>query len=129
MSLKGELRNFGISSIDPLGLYASASTRLACGRPLPRPKLELHAGWSSRLSRFIIATLALAAFLFVARAACADNEEKRVALVIGNALYQYVPPLNNPARDANAMTETLSRLRFDVISLVDASRTSMVWAL
>jgi hypothetical protein len=50
-------------------------------------------------------------------------------LVIGNAAYQHAHPLNNPANDANAMAETLRRLDFDIVSLVDADRTKMAKAL
>jgi formylglycine-generating enzyme required for sulfatase activity len=41
--------------------------------------------------------------------------EKRVALVIGNSAYQKVPPLANPARDADAMSEMFKNAGFDVV--------------
>src|SRR5215471_7814214 len=41
--------------------------------------------------------------------------EKRVALVIGNSAYQKVPPLANPARDADAMSEMFRNADFDVV--------------
>jgi uncharacterized caspase-like protein len=81
------------------------------------------------MSRSFAAALAVAALVFVAAVAWADTAERRAALVIGNAAYQHAHPLNNPANDANAMAETLRRLDFDVVSLVDADRTKMVKAL
>jgi hypothetical protein len=40
---------------------------------------------------------------------------RRVALVIGNSNYKYVPPLTNPRNDANLMAETLRKLGFTLI--------------
>jgi len=48
-------------------------------------------------------------------AADAARAEKRVALVIGNAAYQSVTPLDNPRNDARLMAETLSGLGFTLI--------------
>ena len=42
----------------------------------------------------------------------AGTGEKRVALVIGNAAYEHVEPLKNPANDAEAIGGSLSRLGF-----------------
>jgi formylglycine-generating enzyme required for sulfatase activity/uncharacterized caspase-like protein len=47
--------------------------------------------------------------------ACAQQAEKRVALVIGNAAYQHVPRLDNPLNDARLMAETLRGLGFTLI--------------
>lgn len=41
--------------------------------------------------------------------------EKRIALVIGNSTYKNVTPLDNPAKDASLMAETLTGLGFDLI--------------
>ncbi len=41
--------------------------------------------------------------------------EKRVALVIGNSTYRYVPPLANPANDARLIANTLSTLGFELV--------------
>jgi hypothetical protein len=41
--------------------------------------------------------------------------EKRVALVIGNSAYKNVTPLDNPARDAQLMAETLSSIGFTLV--------------
>ena len=41
--------------------------------------------------------------------------EKRVALVIGNSAYTYVPRLTNPANDAQLMSDTLRSLGFTLV--------------
>lgn len=43
------------------------------------------------------------------------GNERRVALVVGNSDYQYVPQLSNPRNDARLMAETLSKLGFTLI--------------
>jgi uncharacterized caspase-like protein len=43
--------------------------------------------------------------------------DKRVALVIGNAAYQNVAPLKNPAADARAMAQLFRDAGFDVVDL------------
>ncbi|MGA7807280.1 caspase family protein, partial [Bradyrhizobium sp.] len=57
---------------------------------------------------------ALAGFLTVLSAAPAAAD-KRVALVIGNSAYQNVTPLDNPAKDASLMAETLAGLGFALV--------------
>ena len=42
------------------------------------------------------------------------QEEKRLALVIGNANYKYLPKLKNPVGDALLISETLDSLGFVV---------------
>ena len=42
---------------------------------------------------------------------------KRVALVIGNSAYQTIPPLANPANDADAVSTMLKEAGFDVVAL------------
>ena len=44
----------------------------------------------------------------------------RLALVIGNSDYIYVPKLSNPKNDANDIESVLQKLNFDVIKLLDA---------
>ena len=41
--------------------------------------------------------------------------EKRIALVIGNSAYRNVTPLDNPARDAQLMAETLGSIGFTLV--------------
>src|SRR3974390_1481067 len=58
-------------------------------------------------------TLLLAATLWlVCHPAFAD---KRVALVLGNSVYQNVPPLANPVNDAALVTARLKAAGFDVV--------------
>ena len=58
------------------------------------------------------AALALAVIIACAAPAAA---EKRIALVIGNSAYRSVTPLDNPARDAVLMAETLSAVGFALV--------------
>ena len=53
----------------------------------------------------------------------------RVALVIGNAAYQKVPPLSNSVNDARAMSLVLRKLGFKVFDVIDGDRTSMAQAI
>ncbi len=41
--------------------------------------------------------------------------ERRVALVIGNAAYQWAGPLQSPTKDADAVANALTRLGFEVV--------------
>jgi len=41
--------------------------------------------------------------------------EKRVALVIGNSGYLHAPRLENPAKDAAAITELFRQAKFDLV--------------
>lgn len=60
-----------------------------------------------------------AAFFVFAMACCLANGPavagKRVALVIGNSAYQNVARLTNPARDAAAIADLLTKANFDVV--------------
>ena len=51
--------------------------------------------------------------------------ETRLALVIGNSAYQTVSPLPNPANDARAMAEFLTKAGFDVTPASDLTQTGM----
>jgi uncharacterized caspase-like protein len=61
-------------------------------------------------SRFVACLLGLFLTGFLPFAACA---EKRVALVIGNANYQFVGKIMTPARDAEAMASLFKAAGFD----------------
>lgn len=50
---------------------------------------------------------------------------RRVALVIGNADYQAINPLNNPANDAEDMARALEGLGFEVITAINADFQTM----
>jgi hypothetical protein len=45
----------------------------------------------------------------------ASLAERRVALVIGNGQYQYVPRLANPTNDARLIAETLAAVGFTLV--------------
>ena len=68
--------------------------------------------------------LLAAVFLWTSgdRAAAAVGGERRVALVIGNSAYQYVPHLPNPTNDAEAIAASLQRLGFEVTKGIDLDR-------
>jgi uncharacterized protein len=53
----------------------------------------------------------------------------RLALVLGNAKYQNVPALDNPANDALDFAQALKNVGFDVIEQSDASRDAMAKAV
>ena len=62
--------------------------------------------------------------LYLSAAVIAQNNfyngaEKRVAFVAGVGLYQNIDPLPNPGNDANAVAESLGRLGFEVVKLID----------
>lgn len=52
-----------------------------------------------------------------------QDDQKRVALVIGVGTYQQVPPLANPGNDAAEVASALGRLGFDVHLHIDPVRT------
>lgn len=57
------------------------------------------------------------------------NNDRRVALVIGNSRYQSVDPLDNPVNDATDMASALRALGFEVILETDADLPTMGSAL
>jgi len=64
------------------------------------------------------ALLLAMAFLVSIEAGTAARAAGRLALVVGNADYRSVVPLNNPVNDSHAVAEVLKQLGFDV-TLVD----------
>ncbi|UVK41737.1 caspase domain-containing protein [Mesorhizobium sp. AR10] len=50
------------------------------------------------------------------------NAERRIALVLGNSHYQNAPVLPNPVSDAQAMSDRLEKLNFEVISGFDLTK-------
>lgn len=71
--------------------------------------------------RLISMAAAVAGLVFVALSATGAMAERRVALVIGNAVYQNAPGLTNTISDAKAMTRMLEKSGFDVVE----SRTDL----
>ena len=66
--------------------------------------------------------LGLAAILAASMPAAA---EKRVALVVGNAAYENVPPLQNPSNDATDIAAKLRGLGFEVVEGIDLGKRDM----
>ena len=69
--------------------------------------------------------IGLFTILFISLQILAQVSEKRLALVIGNAAYQYSGELCNPVNDANLMATTLQDLGFTVIKRTDATKEQM----
>ncbi|HYG03617.1 MAG TPA: caspase family protein, partial [Chryseosolibacter sp.] len=74
--------------------------------------------WLSIFALFICASL-------IIPSAQAQTTERRLALVIGNADYQFSGKLKNTVNDANLMVSTLKELGFDVITKNDATKVEM----
>ena len=81
--------------------------------------------------RALLACLALtfAILLKPFAALPAAPEQRRLALVIGNADYRLAGSLANPVRDAQAMASMLRELGFDVIEGTDLDRAGMQSAI
>ena len=72
----------------------------------------------------------LSGFFAIALLTGSADAAERVALVIGNAKYQHVTALKNPARDAEAMAAALRRVGFGTVTVeIDAPRQKMLDAL
>jgi uncharacterized caspase-like protein len=67
--------------------------------------------------------------LAVAAGPVAARAEKRVALVIGNATYQYTASLPNPANDADDMARALKKVGFEVIAVKNVDKRSLERAM
>jgi uncharacterized caspase-like protein len=55
----------------------------------------------------------------------AAQQEKRIALVVGNAAYAAGGPLNTPANDAGLIAQTLQAAGFDVVGARDLDQDSL----
>lgn len=78
--------------------------------------------------REILQTIAILVVLLGGTANFAVAERK-VALVIGNADYQYSTPLKNPANDARAVSRLFEQLGYDVHLHLDTDRASIAKVL
>ena len=76
----------------------------------------------SSLSR--VALLALVG-IFLLVGVGESRAERRVALVVGNGAYKFVPNLPNPPSDATAIAAVLRNVGFDVVVGTDLSREQM----
>ena len=74
--------------------------------------------------RSLVAACLGAALMLAAGSAA--TEEKRVALVVGNAAYKSAPALPNPVNDATAIAASLERLGFKVRLVVDSSQDKLL---
>jgi hypothetical protein len=57
------------------------------------------------------------------------DSEKRIALVVGNADYLHANKLRNPVNDATMMADSLKKIGFDVIKVIDASKNAFYQAI
>ena len=73
------------------------------------------------MHRLLAVLLALVALALPSKSRAA----KRVALVIGNAAYQYTTPLLNPSNDATDVADALRRLGFEVVDGRDLDKRAM----
>ena len=74
--------------------------------------------------------LLIATFIAAVLGLMPAQAEKRVALIIGNSAYSYVPPLTNPKNDATDIKHALERLGFDITKFaIDATADDMRNAL
>jgi hypothetical protein len=67
-------------------------------------------------------------FSFVLLAVCSAmpaRAQQRVALIIGNSAYSHATVLANPVNDANAMSETLKGLGFEVLTGLNLDKRGM----
>ena len=74
--------------------------------------------------RIIYVLFLSAAAVFFAWAATAQQSEKRIALVIGNAAYQ-AQPLTTAANDAGLIAQTLQAAGFDVVGARDLDQDTL----
>lgn len=54
---------------------------------------------------------------------------RRTAFVVGNSDYRHVQKLLNPSRDAKAIAATLTRIGFDVTTVIDGDKATLTNAL
>ncbi len=79
--------------------------------------------WSATGLRLAVAGLLVLAGCGIAQA------ERRVALVIGNGVYENTTQLANPPNDAADMAKALTGLGFDVITVINGQKLEMERAL
>jgi TPR repeat protein len=79
------------------------------------------ARYSARETRFL-QVLAVAVLAFWVLGTTASFAAQRVALVIGNAAYEHLPPLRTPPGDARRIAETLRAADFEVFVETDLDK-------
>jgi hypothetical protein len=81
------------------------------------------------LMRRAVGLLAVLLFLALGASSGTTYASERVALVIGNSKYTIARPLSNARRDAEAVSDKLRFLGFDVVELFDADGRATLRAL
>lgn len=76
-----------------------------------------------------ILTAAVAVLLVIGFTSRQALAETRLALVVGNAAYDNVTPLDNPVNDATLMAQTLEKVGFDVTLATDTSERELSRAI
>jgi len=71
--------------------------------------------WQQGRSAMRLATVIACTLCLTIAGIMPGHAEKRVALVIGNSGYRFVPTLPNPGNDARLMANTLRRLGFTLV--------------
>jgi len=99
-----------------LRAWAAKQTE-ACPGPDPGSVRKAHRVRARRFGRHLPALLLVAGLLVASGWACAQAQENqhRVALVIGNASYVHVERLANSGHDAKLVADTLRHLGFTVV--------------
>jgi uncharacterized caspase-like protein len=77
------------------------------------------------MGKLVVFVLGVALALSALASSGAAAPEKRVALVIGNAAYSGISPLQKPHNDAQKMAEVLRGLNYEVILGLDASKRDL----
>lgn len=84
---------------------------------------------TSRVPHKLISLLFLLFTVVLTSSVFGQTNERRLALVIGNADYQFSGKLKNTVNDANLMATTLHDLGFDVIKKTNANKSEMEQAI
>src|SRR5215510_5579234 len=77
------------------------------------------------MRKLVLLIIAAALALGAVHSASQAAPEKRVALVIGNAAYSNISPLQKPINDAQKMAEVLRGLNYEVIVGVNANKREL----
>ena len=81
---------------------------------------------SARFCRLVaVSCFVLLALIAIVHESRAADENKRLALVIGNSAYRGVGALTNPVNDATDIAKKLKSLKFDVLLGTDVTRAKM----
>jgi uncharacterized caspase-like protein len=76
------------------------------------------------MHRMLFILLAFTSFMSISA-----HAEDRIALVVGNASYEQIGPLDNPVNDAKLISESLRAVGFEVTTLLDVSQQDLKLAI